>query len=123
MILDLPGQLDVMKAKVVHRTLKKMRKYFDDATPLISATVEDSERKKFIDEAGERINAEIIFGIRQLAALVGVEFLDILPHVFEDESCEDDERIKVILQDAKRIYESGEWRFKFFQKVVQEMGE
>lgn len=112
-----------MRAKVVHRTLKKMRKYFNDATPLINAEVEDSKKKKIIDEAGERVNAEIIFGIRQLAALVDVEFLDILPHVFEGESCEDDERIKVILQDAKRIYESGEWRFKFFQKVVQAMEE
>lgn len=54
----------------------------------------------------------MVKGLKKLAALIDVEFLEVLPHVFGDESAQTDAKVNLILVGAKKIYERGELALK-----------
>lgn len=74
-----------------------------------------------IDASIRDINAAIIKGFKDLAALIEVDYLDLLPHVFGDKNVERNEKILSIINEAIEIYDEGEKIFEQFQNVLREM--
>lgn len=80
--------------------------------PFLSTKNHNSKREEKIDQAGRKISNAMVKGLKKLAALIDVEFLEVLPHVFGDESAQTDAKVNLILVDAKEIYERGELALK-----------
>lgn len=80
-----------------------------------------SERQKIIDNGSKKINNETKQGIKDLAELVDINYLTILPHIFGDETIDNDEIILLILKDAKIIYNKSENIFREFKKMFSKI--
>lgn len=71
-----------------------------------------------IDKASREVSDVMISGLKQLAALVDIEYLDVLPYMFGDGN-ELNEKVELIVVEAIKIYDEGEKIFESFRNIIE----
>lgn len=112
--LDAPSNFEVMKTEILKESTDIIEityiKAQLDIDALSRSKVKNETVDEIIDTASKTISDSMIFGMKKLAALVDVDYFDILPQVFGDDEAIKSEDGQKVFKEVAEIYEKGKLR-------------